>query len=220
MTLDIADARVIDITVPLSPALPVWPGDPEVRVEPMMRIASGDVANVSGITLSSHTGTHVDAPWHFIENGATLDDIPPERWIGPCVVMEIPAEARRVEPEHLDSANLPHGIERILFRTANSALWEAGHHRFHDDYVALSPAGARWIVERGIRLVGIDYLSIEAFDDQEHLTHRTLLGAGVLIIEGLNLTAAPPGAYTLLCLPLKLAAGDGAPARVLLVQAP
>ncbi|MDP9370274.1 MAG: cyclase family protein [Chloroflexota bacterium] len=218
MTLNFGTSRVIDISVPLSPDLPVWPGDPEVRVEPMMRIAAGDVANVSGLTLSSHTGTHVDAPWHFIENGATLDDIPLERWIGPCVVMEVPPQARRVEPQHLDAANLPSGTQRLLLRTANSTLWQTGHREFREDYVALSPAAARWIVERGIRLVGIDYLSIEAFDDQEHATHRTLLGAGVLIVEGLSLSDVTPGHYTLLCLPLRLAAGDGAPARVLLVQ--
>lgn len=219
MTIDLARAKVIDITVPLSPELPVWPGDPQVRVEPVMRIASGDIANVSGVSLSSHTGTHVDAPWHFIENGATLDDIPPERWVGPCVVVEIPAGAGRVEPEHLDAADLPSGTERLLVRTANSTLWQPGKRDFFERYVALSPAAARWIVDRSIRLVGIDYLSIEAFDDKKHETHRTLLGAGVLIVEGLNLTDVTPGPYTLLCLPLRLAAGDGAPARVLLVQA-
>ncbi len=220
MRLNFCPSKVIDISVPLAPDVPVWPGDPEVRVEPMMRIAAGDVANVSALALSSHTGTHVDAPWHFIENGATLDEIPPERWIGPCVVIDIPLHAHRVEPEHLDAANLPSGTERLLLRTANSTLWGTQGREFREDYVALSPAAARWVVDHGIQLIGIDYLSIEAFDDQEHATHLTLLGADVLIIEGLNLTDVTPGPYTLLCLPLRLAGGDGAPARVLLVQAP
>ena len=218
MTDIFLNATIIDLTVPLSPDLPVWPGDPRVSVEPISRIALGAEANVSGLAFSSHTGTHVDAPWHFVESGVTLDDIPPERWIGACTVIEIPEGASRVEPEHLEAARIPPGTERLLLRTTNSALWTSGTTAFVEDYVALSPDAARWVVERGLRLVGIDYLSIEPFDDQAHETHLTLLGAGVLVIEGLNLSAVSPGAYTLICLPLKLAGGDGAPARVLLAQ--
>ena len=218
MTDLFADATIIDVTVPLSPDLPVWPGDPKVSVDPVDRIASGAVANVSGLAFSSHTGTHVDAPWHFVEGGATLDDIPAERWIGPFLVAEIPAGSRRVEPEHLEAVHLPPGTGRLLLRTTNSALWTSATSTFYEDYVALSPEAARWVVERGIHLVGIDYLSIEPFDDRAHETHLTLLGAGVLVIEGLDLSGVSPGAYTLICLPLTLAGGDGAPARVFLAQ--
>ncbi len=211
-------ARVFDVSVSLSSDLPVWPGDPDVAVEPAARIARGDVCNVSRLALSSHTGTHVDAPWHFVDGAAKLDEIPPQRWIGPCFVARVPEDARRVELAHMEAAGIPPGTERLLLRTANSARWRPGKLTFDEHYVALSPVAARWVVERGIGLVGIDYLSIEAFDDLAHETHLTLLGNGVLIVEGLNLGAIEPGPYTLLCLPLPLAGGDGAPAHVLLIQ--
>ena len=210
-------ARIYDVTLPLAPGLPVWPGDPAIEVEPVTRIARGDVANVSRVVLSSHSGTHVDAPWHFVEGGTKLDQIPPERWVGPCVVVAMPEGVRRIEPEHLEAAQIAPGTERLLLKTANSRRWAAGPLDFVEDYVALMPAAARWVVKRGIGLVGIDYLSIETYDDAANETHRTLLGNGVLVIENLNLTGVEPGPYTLLCLPLRLAAGDGAPARVLLV---
>ena len=212
-------ARVFDVTVPVSADLPVWPGDPAVVVEPVARIARGDVANVSRVALSSHAGTHVDAPWHFVDGAPTLEEIPAERWIGPCVVVRVPDDARLVEPDHLD-AKVPRGVERLLIRTANSSRWRSGRPGFDREYVALSPAAARWVVERGIRLVGIDALSIDPFDDATYAAHRILLGHGVLVIEALNLAEIEPGAYGLLCLPLRLTAGDGAPARVLLVEAP
>lgn len=212
-------ARVFDVTLPVSPELPVWPGDPSVSVAPVARIATGDAANVSALALSGHTGTHVDAPWHFVEDGAKLDEIPPERWVGPCLVVRMPEEVRRIGPEHLETAEIPAGTERLLLRTANSARWRPGKLEFDADYPALSPAGARWVVEHGIRLVGIDALSIGVFGDDGDEAHRTLLGRGVLVIEGLNLATIEPGAYGLLCLPLRLVVGDGAPARVLLVQA-
>lgn len=211
-------ARIFDVTLPLSPDLPVWPGDPAIEVAPVTRIADGDEANVSRLSLSSHSGTHVDAPWHFIAGGAKLDAIAPERWIGPCRVVAIPGDVTRIEPAHLEAAEIPPGTERLLFKTANSARWVPGKLDFVEDYVAFSPAAARWVVAHGIRLVGIDYLSIEGTDDPTSETHRTLLGHDVLIIENLNLSGIVPGPYTLICLPLRLMAGDGAPARVLLVR--
>ncbi len=212
-----APAGPIDISLPISPELPVWPGDPAVAVEPVSRISAGEVANVSAIACSSHTGTHVDAPWHFIDNGARLDEVPLDRWVGPCVVIDVPPNATRIVPGHLDEGTIPAGMERVLFRTSNSGLWRAGHRDFYQDYVALSPEAARWVVKRGIRLVGIDYLSIEAYDDDAHETHRILLGNGVAILEGLDLHHVRPGPYTLICLPLRLMVGDGAPARAILV---
>ena len=210
-------ARVFDVTVPISPDLPVWPGDPEVVVEPVTRIARGDAANVSRVTMSSHAGTHVDAPWHFVDDGARLAEIPLARWLGPCVVVHVADDVRRIEPANLEAAAISTETERLILRTANSARWRLGKLGFEEDYVALSAAGASWLVERGIGLVGIDYLSIDPYGDETDQAHRVLLGNGVLIVENLNLSAVAPGAYTLLCLPLKLAAGDGAPARVLLI---
>lgn len=210
-------AEVFDITVPLSPDLPVWPGDPDVAVEPLSQIDDGDAANVSRLTLSSHSGTHVDAPRHFFANGMTLDEVALDRWLGPCFVLAVSDDAQRIGPEHLDG-RVPARTERLLLKTANSKLWRAGKASFATEYVALSAEGAHWLIERGIKLVGIDYLSIEPFADAEHETHRALLGNDVLIIEALNLTGIEPGEYGLMCLPLPLAGGDGAPARVLLIR--
>ena len=212
-----ASGGMIDISLPVSPGLPVWPGDPSVVVEPVSRITDGEVANVSSLACSSHTGTHVDAPWHFVESGPKLEEVPLERWVGPCVVVDIPRGAARIERHHLDAAPIPAGVERLLFRTSNSMLWKAGHEEFDERYVALSPDAARWVVDHDIRLVGIDYLSIEAYDDEDHETHRTLLSNGVAILEGLNLSDVRAGPYTLVCLPLRLTVGDGAPARAVLL---
>lgn len=214
----IGGRRVLDVTLPLSPGLPVWAGDPAFEVEPVVRIAEGDVCNVSQLTMSSHAGTHVDAPRHFVEAGATVDEILPTRLIGPCVVVRFAGEVRRIEPEHLAAANVPVGTTRLLVRTANSDRWRTADGADLTDGVALSPAAARWVVGHGIEVIGIDGLSIEAADDAANETHRTLLGAGVLVIEGLDLSAVEPGPYGLICLPLRLEGGDGAPARVLLVS--
>jgi arylformamidase len=211
-------SHYFDISLPLTPDLPVWPGDDDVSVQPLSRIANGDDTNVTSLKFTSHVGTHVDAPWHFIDEGAKLNDLPIDRWIGPCLVIAIPDDAARIEVEHLEAVEIPEGIERLLFRTSNSAHWRPGKLKFEEDYVAVAPAAARWIVDHGIRLVGIDYLSIELFDDAANETHRTLLGNDVLVIEGLNLAGIEPGPYQLICLPLRLAAGDGAPARVVLIR--
>jgi arylformamidase len=207
-----------DVTLPLTPDLPVWPGEDDVSVEPLSRITQGDSTNVTSLKFTSHVGTHVDASWHFIDDGEKLNDLPIDRWIGPCLVVSIPDDAKRIEVAHLEAAEIPEGTERLIFRTSNSAHWIPGKLSFEEDYVAVAPEAAKWIVDHGIRLVGIDYLSIELFDDSANETHRTLLGNGVLVIEGLNLAGIDPGPYQLICLPLRLAAGDGAPARVVLVR--
>lgn len=216
--MDVIDGRrVIDVSLPLAPDLPVWPGDPAFAVDPVAQIAAGDVCNVGRLTMSSHAGTHVDAPRHFFDAGATADELAPARLIGPCVVVRVAGEVRRIEPEHLAAANIPVGTTRLLLRTANSDRWRTTSEADVTDGVALSPAAARWIVAREIDVIGIDGLSIEAADDAANETHRTLLGAGVLIIEGLDLSDVEPGRYGLICLPLRVAGGDGAPARALLV---
>ncbi|AJE02000.1 cyclase family protein [Geobacter pickeringii] len=203
--------KIYDITVPLSPHLPVYPGDPPVGVEAVTRISRGDPANVSLLTLSTHSGTHLDVPRHCRDGGATVDHVPPSLLVGGARVVEV-REARAIGAREL--ARLPvRGAERLLLRTGNSLLWDRPG--FQDDFAALTEEGARYLVEAGVRLVGIDYLSIERFGG-DGTVHRILLDAGVVILEGLNLEGVPPGSYELICLPLKVAGGDGAPARAIL----
>lgn len=214
-------AGAIDVTVPFSPLVPTWPTHPTSRVEPMRRIAAGDPSNVSLVAVSSHAGTHVDAHWHVLDDGAKLPAIPLARWCGPCHVARIPDEIRRIGAGELEAAGIPLGSERLLLRTANSAEWaslgDGSPVPFREDYVGVAPDGARWIVDRGIRLVGIDYLSVGPYGEENRETHRTLLGNDVLIVETLDLSAVAPGPYELVCLPLRLEIGDGAPARVVLL---
>lgn len=207
--------KILDISVPLSAGLPVWPGDPDVVLERIRSISAGLASNDSRIACSVHSGTHVDAPAHFIENGVTVDQLALGTLIGPATVIELP-EVSIVTPEILEKAVLPKGIHRLLIKTRNSTLWNDPHHPFQPEFAALSAEAAVWIVEKGIRLVGVDYLSVQLFGDIEPLTHRVLLQAGVIIIEGLDLRKANPGEYSLVCLPIKLAGSDGAPARAVL----
>ena len=213
-----AEWEFFDVSVPVAPGIPAWPGDPAMISEPFSLIANGDACNLAVLHMSGHTGTHVDPPWHFIDDGARLDQVPVERWFGPCVVMELADDVLEIEPAHLEAAEIPAGTERLLFKTSNSHRWRPLPMPFEEDFVALSPSGARWVADRGIGLVGIDYLSIEGWNDSANETHRTLLGEGVLILEGLNLTGIEPGDYFLFCLPLLLQGADGAPARALLAR--
>jgi arylformamidase len=222
MPLFTPGARVLDVTVPFSANVPTWPSHPPTAVEPMTRIAEGARSNVSLVSISSHAGTHLDANWHFIDDGRKLLEIPIERWCGPCWVAAIPDDVAVVEPAHLEAAGIPPGTERVLLRTRNSREWAgwdgATPLPFREDYVGVSPGGARWLVERGVRLLGIDYLSAGPYGPANRETHLTLLGNDVLIVETLDLSAADAGPYEMVCLPLKLAIGDGAPCRVLLVR--
>ena len=204
---------IIDISTPLDSPIPVWPGDPTPRVHRLMSLEAGDEATVSAIEMCVHTGTHIDAPAHFLESGAKLGDIPLDYFIGPVWVKTF--EGTDIGAEALEAADIPLQCKRLLLRTQNSSLWEKGD-KFNPDFVALTPEGAEWIVERGIDLVGIDYLSIERYQEPGHRTHQILLEAGVVIIEGLNLSQAEPGNYELLCLPLRLDDAEGAPARAVL----
>jgi arylformamidase len=209
--------KIFDISVPVSAGMPVWPGDPRVVLERYRTISSGNFSNDSKLACSVHTGTHVDAPAHFIENGKTVESLSLKMLIGPAVVVDLP-EADIITPELLDALALAPQTTRLLLKTRNSALWTNPRHDFHQDFVALSPDAAQWIIRRGIGLVGIDYLSIQMFEDAEPLTHRTLLAAGVIIVEGLNLQEVTPGNYKLICLPIKLAGSDGAPTRAVLIE--
>jgi arylformamidase len=210
-----------DITLPISEDLCVWPGDPRVEVDPDGQITAGDSANTSRIAMGSHTGTHVDAPWHFEEQGRKLEEISLDRWCGECYVTEIPAEITRIDAGHLRAAAIPPDTTRLLLKTANSRLWDRPRPwSFEMSYVALSPEAAEWVVNHGIELIGIDYLSIEAHDEPGNRTHHTLLSNETLILEGLDLRAITPGSYVLTCLPMRIERGDGAPARAMLSRRP
>lgn len=206
--------RLIDISVPISAALAVWPGDPPVALERASSIDRGDECNVTMIRMGAHTGTHLDAPLHFLADGPPVDSIPAGTLIGPCRVIELAAhpliERRDIERHDLG------GQSRILFKTGNSLLWDEHPAEFRRDYVSLGLDAARYLVETGVRLVGIDYLSIESFEAPDHPVHRLLLRNNIAILEGINLAAAGPGDYELICLPLKIRGAEGAPARAFL----
>jgi len=206
-------AAWIDISVPIYSGMVHWPGDPGVSVERTKDLSRGDAANVSKLELGAHTGTHMDAPRHFLADGAGLDDLPLEATIGPARVIRI-GHPQVILPEELEAHRLRAG-ERVLFLTRNSErCWN--NSRFVEDFVYISAAAAQFLVERKVRTVGIDYLSVGGYVNDGVETHRILLGAGIWLIEGLNLSAVKPGAYELVCLPLRIAGADGAPARAVL----
>jgi arylformamidase len=206
---------IYDVTVSIRSGMPIYEGDPPVRIEAASALASGDSANVSFLHLGAHTGTHVDAPAHFIEGAAKIDSLPLDILIGSARLVHVPDDRAEIDSGFLASCDLENA-ERIIFRTRNSKFW-AGED-FRKDFTHLLPEAAEMLVQRGVKLVGIDYLSIEKFHSGHHRTHIALLSRGVVIVEGLNLSGVPAGDYELICLPLKVAegAGDGAPARVVL----
>lgn len=208
--------QIHDITLALRPGIPTWPGEQGPLFKPITEMAKGDVANVTLMSFASHTGTHVDAPFHFLSGGSTVDAMPLESLIGKALVVEM-VEEGHISAAVLERARISQGTERILFKTSNSELWNSP--QFDKSFYALTPDAAKWLVDHRIKLVGIDYLSIEPFGaPREHPTHTTLLKAGVVIIEGLDLRAIRPGEYTVVCLPLKASGLDGAPARVVLLE--
>ena len=210
--------RLIDVSLEIGPDFLVWPGNPGVQITPTSRISRGDSSNVSEIRLGSHTGTHIDPPFHFLDDGITAEDLPLEVLMGKTTVVDLRGIPGSIGPDELEGSSLSGETTRLLLRTHNSALWAADPPSFPDEYVSLTPDGARWVVDNGIRLIGIDFLSIEARGAPGHPTHRTLLDAGVVILEGLDLSAVEPGEYTLVCFPLKIAGGDGAPTRAVLLE--
>lgn len=207
----------IDISVPLRDSMVHWPGDPPVTVKLVKDIEQGDSANVSVLSMGAHSGTHIDAPLHFIRQGTGIDMMPLGATIGKARVIEI-KDTESVKPEEL----LPHRLrrgERILFKTRNSShVWQTDE--FVEDFVFISDDAARFLVERGVRMVGVDYLSVGSYKHGGSYVHKTLLGGGIWIIEGLDLSRVIPGKYELICLPLRLVRGDGAPARAIVRPAP
>jgi len=206
---------IYDISLPISESLVVWPGYLPVSITQPFHLTRGDTATVSHLSMGAHTGTHVDAPAHFILGGAGVETLDLNVLVGPALVVEA-TEADILSAEVLEGLPIPANTERVLFRTRNSDRWARGEHEFHRDFVAIAEDGARWLVARAIRLVGVDYLSVGPFGEGAS-THRTLLKAGVIPVEGLNLSGIGPGVYQLVCLPLNVVGGDGAPARAILI---
>lgn len=207
---------LFDISLPIGPDLLTWPGNSPPELRPVERIARGDAANVSELRIGTHTGTHVDAPVHFVEGARGVDDVPLDVLSGPCVVADARGRRGQLGPDDLAALAVPEGTRRLLLRTDNSDLWRVVPVEFPDDYVCLSPDGARWIVERGIRLIGVDFLGIEVRGAAGHPVHVELLSNDVIVVEGLDLGLVQPGEYRLTVLPLRIVDGDGGPARAML----
>jgi arylformamidase len=207
--------RTYDITLTITPQSVVWPGDSPVVIRHTSSIASGDNSNVTEITMSCHTGTHVDAPHHFLNNGITVNDLSLDLLVGRAYVLYLP-DVSLITASTLIQADIPPRTRRLLFKTRNSNFWANGNKEFQTDFVGLSVDAAELLVDRNVKLVGIDYLSIAPYKMGTPV-HTILLNAGVVVIEGLDLSQVSQGRYTLHCLPLKLGGTDGAPTRCILV---
>lgn len=202
-----------DVSVALRDGMMHWPGDPECRITRVAEMSSGSVCNLTQISMSAHTATHMDAPRHFIADGLTMEQMPLEAVIGRCRVIEI-AATDQITPADLEERRLRRG-ERVLFKTRNSEVsW--GKAEFDRDFVSIRQDAAKYLVKCGVMTVGVDYLSIGGFEKDGVQTHQIMLGAGIWVIEGLNLRDTKAGFYDMVCLPLKLAGADGAPCRVVL----
>lgn len=209
--------RTYDISLTISPDLPTWPGDPKIILDRFSKMEEGAPCNVTQISACVHIGTHVDAPYHFLGGQSqTVEQLPLNLLTGRAYVLHLPDEVNLITAEVLERAGVPPRTRRLLFKTRNSAYWSEAVHPFQEEFVALSPDGAQYIVDHGVRLVGVDYLSVAPFSEPER-THEILLQAGVMVIEGLNLSQVSQGRYALYCLPLKIAGADGAPARAILI---
>ena len=204
----------VDISRRLTRGIGAWPGSRGFASHADNSIAGGDEANVSAIEMDVHVGTHVDAPLHFIDGGATLDQVGLDPFIGPAFVAEI-RDAARIGGRELDAAGIPDDTTRLLLRTSNSLDDRYVDGPFTEDFAALTLDGAQWVEQRTMKLVGIDYMSVQRFEDSFD-THRVLLGAGICILEGLDLRHVKPGRYELVCLPLHLEGLEAGPARAIL----
>jgi arylformamidase len=203
--------KVYDISVPIRPGMIIYDGNPAVHLERVEAIADGGNANVSCLELGVHTGTHLDAPLHFIDEAPGSEAIELEPLLGPAVVVDATSADGDLDEETLAGLDLPEGTERVLLKTSNGRLW--ARDSFSRDFIRLTGSGARYVIDRGVRVIGIDFLSI---GDAE--AHRELLAAGVIPLEGVDLREVEPGEYQLICLPLRLEGSDGAPARAILVR--
>ena len=203
--------EILDVSIPIRTRMPIYPANAGVALRRIDAIADGAVANVSAVDLGAHTGTRVDALDPFLDGAGGVDTVALEPLIGPAVVVDATAVDKTLDAAAVAAAGVPAGAERVLFRTRNSQLWE--QEEFNEDFVSFDASGARALLDAGVRLVGIDYLSIG-----DPGAHRALLGADVAVVEGLDLRAVEPGPYQLVCLPLKLVGSDGGPARAVLLR--
>lgn len=206
--------RIYDISLGLSPDLPVWPGDPPIVLKRVAKIEEGKNANVSHYAASVHSGTHIDAPRHFIQDGVGVEAIPLEVMIGRAYVIDL-SKAGQLNAETFEGAGIPPRTKRLLLKTKNSELWARGETKFQTDFVGVDSSGANWLARKGVQLVGVDYLSVAPYK-QSLEPHTILLGAGIVVLEGLNLHEVRQGRYNLYCLPMNLIGSDGAPARAIL----
>ncbi|MCS7003621.1 MAG: cyclase family protein [Dehalococcoidia bacterium] len=205
---------IYDVSVPIRNDTIIFPGDPAVRVERVQRMADGAIANLTSLSFGAHTGTHIDAPNHFLDDAPGIEAIPLERLRGPALVVDATAQT-----DHLDAAAfarlaIPPGTTRLVVKTRNSTLWERA--TFSDSFIGITESGAAWLIAQGVQLLGVDYLSCAPIHAPTP-THVALLRAGVVIVESLDLRRVPPGAYELVCLPLLIPGSDGGPARALLI---
>lgn len=207
--------KIYDISVPVHEGMPTWPSDPGLKLTLASSFAKGGSANVTRIEMGAHTGTHMDAPFHFEPDGYGIDRLRLDVLIGTCRVFDLMGTEGHISRAVLENCDL-RGVTRALFRTKNSLRWARDEHEFDKQFIAVVADGAEYLVEKGVKLVGVDYLSVEPYGSKEHPVHHTLLRAEVVIIEGLNLSAVTAGDYELIALPVKLQGADGAPARVVL----
>ena len=204
--------KLYDVSIPLRKGIVTFPGDPPFRMEPCFQKEKGDPVNLARISMGTHMGTHVDPPAHYLDGGATVDEIPLDIFVGPGIVLDMRGISQ-IDRQALESAPIGDHV-RVLLKTDNGPLLLEPS--FHKDYVHLTEDGAGYLIEKGVSLVGIDYLSIERYQNPGAPVHRALLQAGILIVEGIHLQETPPGFYDIFCLPLCIKGADGAPARVLL----
>lgn len=206
--------RLYDATLPIREGMVTFPGDPPFRLEPFFQRRKGDPFDLALMSMGTHLGTHVDPPAHYLDNGTTVDQLPLEALVGPGIVLDMRGRAR-VDPQALEASGLGNHT-RVLLKTDNGPfLLEPS---LREEYVHLTEDGAQWLVEHGVRLVGIDYLSIERFRNPGAPVHRALLKAGVVVVEGVHLLDVPEGPCVVVCLPLRIQGADGAPARVILMR--
>ncbi|MHC1781772.1 MAG: cyclase family protein [Anaerolineaceae bacterium] len=214
MTLE----KYFDISVSIRPDLPVWDGDPRVVIRTASSIKNGDMANVSRLEIGAHTGTHIDAPIHFVPNRKGIDKLNLETLIGPAYIADLTNTAYEIDADDFEHANIPTGTQRVLCKTSNSNLWSERPSTFFREFIGISAGGAQWLINHGVKLVGVDYLGVERFEMVEKggQTHHMLLEEDIVIVEGLDLSNVTSGEYTLICLPVKIQDGDGGPCRAIL----
>jgi arylformamidase len=206
--------RIYDISVGVSPDTPVWPGDPRIVLKRVSKIEEGANSNVSHFHGSVHSGTHIDAPKHFVQGGVGVDALPLNIMIGRAYVIDL-SKAAVLDADIFEKAGIPPRTKRLLLKTKNSELWAKGETEFQEDFVGVDASGASWLARKGVQLVGVDYLSVAPYKQSKE-PHNILLSAGIVILEGLCLDEVRQGRYNLYCLPMKLVGSDGAPARAIL----